>query len=155
MTAKVYKAFTTDKEMEKSGIFLVYDGGIRFLIARAGGANTKFKSVFTHLSKPHRYSIDHGTLSDDVANEMLARVYAQAIILRVDCQDETAADPQKWVENRIFLEDGKLVPATEDRIVKFLTDLPELFKGMQADAGNVANFSQLEEEEDLGNSETS
>lgn len=144
--SSIYKTFGTDKGLEAKGIMVEYDD-IRFLVARAGGANTKFRKVFQAKAKPYRYKIDNDLLSEDLAQKMMAEAYAEAVILRVDAKDKDG----KWAVNMLPTPDGNLVEATTEALTKVLLDLPLLFSDVQSMANNVSNFRKIEEEEDVKN----
>jgi len=144
--ASIYKTFATDKALESKGFMVEYDD-IRFLVARAGGANSKFRKVFQAKAKPHRFKIDNDMLSEELAQKMMAEAYAEAVILRVDSKDKDG----KWVVNMIPQKDGSLTEATHEAVTQVLIDLPLLFTDVQSMANNVSNFRKVEEEEDAKN----
>ena len=153
----IYKTFETDKNIEQEGIEVDY-GDTRFVLARAGGANNRFKKVFQAKTKPYRRQIETDTLSESVARKMLAEAYAEAIIIRVDVAEvDDNNEPilvkgeKKWKLNRIPLEDGTDSPATQERVTALLLDLPELFADIQEMATLASNYRAVEEEADSGN----
>lgn len=154
----LYKSFETNEDVEQEGILVDY-GDARFLLARAGGSNVKFRKVFNRLSTPYRKQISTNSLSEDVARKMLADAYAQAVILRVDIPEvDEKGEPKvdksgekKWKLNRVPLPDGTDSPASTERVIKLLMDLPELFADIQEMAQTAANYRGIEEEEDAGN----
>lgn len=142
----IYQTFSTDPKLETNGILVEYDD-LRFLLARAGGSNAKFRKVFQAKAKPYRYKIENELLSEDVANRMLAEAYAEAVILRADAKDEDG----EWVQNKLPTEDGSLTDATPAKITELLIKLPLLFTDVQSMASNVSNFRREQEEEDAKN----
>lgn len=155
--SSLYKMFASDEAMEKEGVLLNF-GDVRFLIARAGGANRKFAEVFKDKAKPFRYAIDHGQMSEEDSNRLMAEVYAETVVLGWESvvRDEdgrvvkTAAGQPK-VQKKIEGKDGKLVPFTTESCIDLLCDLPDLFRDIQKMAGEAANFRKDEEAEDAGN----
>ena len=129
----LYNQFKTDAYLEnEGGGELDYgDGGV-FTIHRAGGSNKKFQRLLTTRLKPYSRRIENGTLSDDVARDILISTYADAVIV-----DWRGVKDEK---------DNEL-PFTRDNVIKMLCDLPELFADIQEQATKVANFraEQLED----------
>jgi len=145
----LYKTFATDDTAEKQGITVDY-GDTRFLIARAGGANSAFKKCFGTKIKPYRRQIDQGTIDDSVANRLMAEAYAEAVVL--GWQSKTVDDQgnEKWLDT-IEGPDGKPMKFTAENCTKVLIDLPELFADLQVMAGQASNFRTEEVEEDAKN----
>lgn len=153
----IYELFDRDTEIERQGIEVDY-GNARFLIARAGGTNVKFRKVFEAKSKPYRRQIQANMLADEVATRILAETYAEAVILRVDAKpregDEDYYDDvteDGWVPGHIPTRSGELVEDNEKNRVKLLIELEELFLDLQNMASTAANFRREEDDEDEGN----
>ena len=129
----LYSQFKTDANLEnEEGVALDYgDGGV-FTIHRAGGSNKKFQRLLTTRLKPYSRRIENGTLSDDVARDILVSTYADAVIV-------------DW--HGVKDEKDEELAFTRDNVIKVLTDLPELFADIQEQATKVANFraEQLED----------
>ena len=125
--------FGNDKKLEaEEGIRLVY-GEFSIKIARAGGANQKYARKMRSSMKPYKHQIDMGTITEETAQGILADVYADSVILDWD---------------GVKGPDGKVLPFTKENVKKLLLDLPDLFKDIQKQAENFANFrpGDLEEE---------
>jgi len=133
----IYGLFGTDKEMERSGIWLDYGKFGSFLIARAGGSNDRFQKAMERLSRPHRKQIANETLDDDIANDLLLKAFAEAVVL-------------SW--KGIKDKDGREMPFTRDNVIKLFKDLPDLFVDVREQAQKSANYRSEEVETDLGNS---
>jgi hypothetical protein len=119
-----YALFASDKTAETQGIDLDY-GPFRITIARAGGSNRKYSLVFERVVGPHRLAIQNGTFDEDASVRLLAQVYAEAIILGWSGVTDAQGQPLEF---------------NTDNCVKLLTDLPDLFSDIQAQAGKAANF---------------
>lgn len=128
----IYKAFTTDDELERRGIKLDFGNGQWVRIARAGGNNKKFVQLFTSLMKPYARAFQLGTMDDKKAAEILHEAFARAIVL-------------EW---NITGEDDQPIELTVENAKKVFTDLPEFFGTIKVEAENMANFRRqaLEEE---------
>lgn len=157
----LYKTFQTDTDLERTGI-LVNFGSVKFSLARAGGRNKAFKDTFTSKAKRHRVELDNETLSDEMADRIMAESYAEAVILgwwtRVE---DDNGDPildgsgeEQW-DDTIVNAKGETVKYNVDDCVRLLLDLPDLFSTLQQYASKSANFRKELEEEDLGNFEES
>lgn len=145
----LYKTFATDESAEQDGITVDY-GDTRFLIARAGGANHKFKKVFSSKIKPYRRQIDQGTMSDDAALKMLAQAYAESVVLTWQSKTVDEKGKEVWLDT---IEDanGEPLKFSVKNCTQVLLDLPELFTDLQTMAGQAANFKQDEVLEDVKN----
>jgi hypothetical protein len=132
----VYKTFTTDAELENRGVVLDFGSGEWVRVARAGNGNKKFAKLLEELMKPHRRAMTLGTMDDKKANEIMHRVFAEAVIL-------------DW---RITGEDGKEIPFNVENALKVFADLPEFFADIKRESENRANFRREEQEKEKGNS---
>lgn len=120
-----YSMFRTDPKVEAlEGIVLNY-GPFNIRVARAGGANAKFRTVLTDRLRPYRKQMEMGSMDDDVAQKLLAEVYADSVILG-------------W--EGVTNAEGKILPFTRDNVIKVLLDLPDLFKDVQEQASLLSNF---------------
>jgi hypothetical protein len=149
--------FASDEAAEKQGIVLNY-GGVKFLIARAGGGNKRFAEVFKEKAKPFRYAIDHGQMSEEDSNRLMAEVYAETVVLGwetvVKGEDgKTVLDAKKQPKTvkKVEGKDGKMLDFTVENCTQLLVDLPELFRDIQGMAAKAENFRKEEEAADVGN----
>lgn len=136
----LYEVYKTDANKEaEEGIKVDLPGGASISLRRAGGGNGLFDRAMDTVMKPYRRQLQMGTLDDGKADELMARVYARAVV--IDWQGVTD-------------EKGKKLDCTEENVVKLFTDLPDLFEDIKAQASNMANFRRQEQEEVEGNSES-
>lgn len=132
-----YDTFSTDPDLEAgSGVALDYGDAGKITIHRAGGANRKFSTVLDAKLKPYRRQIENGTLDDKIAERVLAEAYAEAVIIG-------------W--SGVSGRDGKPLAFTKANVVGLLTDLPDLFADIKAQATRVSNFRRAAVEADAGN----
>lgn len=151
MSNPLYQMFATDKAVEKEGILINY-GDVRFRIARAGGGNQKFQSVFKELSKPYRRQIDQDQLSDEVSEKIMAEVYARTVILGWDSKDGVEADgTDKWKPTIPSKDGSEQLEFNVKNVMRVLIDLPELFTDIKVMAQKASNFRKEEVAEDAGN----
>lgn len=160
MSAKLYQLFEMDTDLEREGVSVNY-GSVKFQIARAGGRNKAFKDSFTARTKKHRTQIDNETMSEEMADRIMAESYAEAVVLGwwTRKEDENG-DPilkkgeEQWddvIENR----EGKRVKYSIDECVRLFLDLPDLFASLQSYAAKAGNYRKELDEEDMGNLEES
>lgn len=160
MSNFLYKTFEMDVDLEREGITVNY-GTVKFQIARAGGRNKPFKDLFQAKAKKHRTQLDNETMSDDMADRIMAESYAQCVILgwwtRKEDENGDAVlkkGEEQW-DDVIENGEGKLVKYSTDECVKLFLDLPELFQSIQSYATKAANYRKEEDEVDEGNLEES
>ena len=60
----MYDAFGTDKDLEKTGIYLEYET-FRIKVARAGGGNKRFAKMLEAHTRPYRRAMQTETLGND------------------------------------------------------------------------------------------
>ena len=146
--SSIFKTFGTDKTAEVNGVWIKYEG-VRFLIARAGGSNHEYRTVFNAKTKPYRSQIDRNTLPQSEQERLTAEIFAEAIVKKVEVDVDG-----KWVEG-IPTPDGKLVESTKANLVALFLELPELFKDLSACAADAAHFTKEEVQADAKNSKKS
>ena len=131
--ATPYEMFKTDPKIEvEQGVVLDY-GEFKIRIARAGGSNKRFERLLRARMKPHRRQFETDTLPEEVATKLMTGVYADAVVLG-------------W--EGVKDEDGKTLAFNRENVIKLFTDLPDLFRDVQAQAGLVSLFKVIELEED-------
>lgn len=133
--ANPYELFKTDGDLETKGVVLNY-GGFKITVARAGGANKKYSKVFEAKIRPHRRAIANGTLDETTDRQVMAEVYADAVVLG-------------W--EGVTDKEGDEMPFTKANVVKLFTDLPDLFVDVIQQANTVSVFRQDELEVDAKN----
>lgn len=129
--------FLTDADRESGeGIRLDYGEAGAIWIHRAGGKNKKFQSVQTARLKPYERQLASGTMDPDVADRLMAEIYADAVIIGWDKVHRG----------------GKMIKYSRDNVIKLLLDIPELFNDIQEQAFKVANFRAVMIEDAAKNS---
>lgn len=157
MSAKLYQLFEMDTDLEREGISVNY-GSVKFQIARAGGRNKAFKETFNAKTKRHRTQIDNETMSDEMADRIMAESYAEAVVLgwwsrKEDEFGDAILDKkgeEQWADT-VENKQGKMVKYSVEECVKFFLDLPDLFSSLQSYAIKSANYRKELDEEDEGN----
>ena len=159
--SNLYEMFEMDKDLEREGITVNY-GSVKFLIARAGGRNKAFKTVFGAKTKKYRHQIDNETLSDDAADRIIIESYAEAVVLgwwsRVEDKDGdpvlNAKGDEKWVDT-ITDKKGKKIKFSVAACIDLFQDLPDLFANLQQMSQKSSNYRKELDEVDEGNLEVS
>lgn len=137
----LYQKFKTDERLEKEGVWVEYgedESGlpIRFLIARAGGANKRFTMLVEKKMRPYRRALSTGTLDNATALSVMRECFAEAVIL-------------DW-EN-VTDENGEILPYSQHACLKLLTDLPDLFADIRQVAESMSAYKEELREADQGN----
>ncbi len=132
----LYDMYETDPDMEQGGVILNYGDGIRIKVARAGGSNANFVTVFERISRPYRKRLDSGTLSEELAHELYIQVHAEAVV-------------KDW--EGVTDRDGKVMKFSVDNCVKLFKELPDLFADVREAANSISNYRLKEIEDDIKN----
>lgn len=126
----LFDQFETDRDAELKGVYVTYgknkDGNeIRFLISRMGKSNKAYSKAMENATRPHRRSIELGTMDDDLAEEVFKKVFCEKIILG-------------WenVEDR----EGKPIKFNLKNAMQLMTDLPDLYDDLQEQAKKASLF---------------
>jgi len=136
----IYDLYQTDLEKEVEGFWYSITPDVSFLLARAGGANTKFTQALEKKTRPHRQR--GGAFSDDnvtdveLAMSVMKEAFAETVIL--DWKGVTDVT-------------GKKVAYSSASAIKLFNDLPDLFTELRDAAAKQANFRMEEIEEDIKN----
>ncbi|MAR56002.1 MAG: hypothetical protein CMM93_02360 [Rickettsiales bacterium] len=134
----LYDTFGTDQDLEKgSGVTLDYGDAGSITIHRAGGGNRKFYTVMDAVLKPHRHAIQNKTLDKETDDRLMAEIYAKSVIIG-------------W--SGVKGRDGKKLPFNEANAIKLLTDLPDLFADIRANAMSIDTFRKEAQEQEAKNS---
>lgn len=154
MKSNLYKTFATSKEMETKGITVNF-GDQRATIARAGSRNIKYRDLLQARMKPYRFQLDQGTMSEEVADQIIAGVYAETIVLNWEYQVTPASEdgktPAVWAQGIVTSSD-EVVPFTAENVLAVFEELPELFRAVKNEADKASNFRNGAEDSDAKNS---
>lgn len=105
--------FRMDTDKEEQGIWVDFGEGVRFRIRRFKSA--KSVAVRKELDKPHADMIRRGTVSQDVAEELLNRHIAAGIVVDWEGVNETTEDGSQ-----------RPIPYSAETAYRLLKELPEL-----------------------------
>jgi len=99
-----FSEFVTDKKLEEEGVWIEYAQGFSMLVARLG--NSKCQSYLRKLRKPYTRQIQKGTLSDEVAQDLLKKAISKYVLL-------------DW--KGLIEDNGKSIPYSEEKALELLS----------------------------------
>lgn len=133
-----YQLFKMDSRHEQDGINIDY-GDFAIRIARAGGSNERYAKALSKKLRPYRRQMQNDTMDNDVANKILAEVYADTVIV--------GWSSKQFGENAIPDAQNGELKYTRENVIQLLLDLPDLFRDIQEQATKFSNFRVEEIEE--------
>lgn len=145
----LFKLFATSKTLEKEGIWVDY-GEVKFLIARAGGANIAYADLLKAKIRPIRNKVDRDLLTPEEDTRISAELYAEVVIKAVQVKGADGT----WSPG-VPTEDGKVLPFTVANVTALLLELPEMFRDLKNCANDSNKFLKGQEDADLKNSNQS
>lgn len=142
------RQFKTNRSMETEGVRITFghneDGTeIAIVVARAGGANTRFQSVADVVLKPYRRQIANETVDTKVLKERMMEIYAKTVVKsweNVMLSDVTGDE-----------KDTGKAPFTVDNCLKLFIRLPDFYADVQQFADQMTAFRAEELEADAKN----
>jgi hypothetical protein len=152
MSHSIYELYKTEKKIEQDGkAFLFASGNLRLTLARAGGSNQRFEKILTANSKPFRRAIQAELLSNEKAQELMMRTYAEAVIRKWETLMPKEDGTDEFRDGMLVEGHEDLQPKTIDNMVKIFMAYPELFKEVQEEANKLSNYQESLTEEDAKN----
>lgn len=145
-----YALFETDKDVERAGVKIDY-GPFYFQVARAGGANTRFRDVLRQRMAPHKRAVATETMSDDLADKISIDVFAETVVLGWGRTVKVEGKPDKDEPGVITGRDGKDVQFSVEAVKQLFKDLPDLARDIMQQAQSQALFRSAIAELDAGN----
>lgn len=159
-----FAQYEVNEDLETAGVWLV-DPFHRMRVARAGGRNTKFNSIYEALTKPYKRAIQTKTLPKDIDLRLSQELYAKAVITGWSVAD-TEIVKGKTVAKRdeageIIWLDGKMfdpvtyevIDVSVEKIMETFVVKPELYTYVVERSNDVVTYRDEEADEaDLGNS---
>lgn len=140
----IYEAMGVSRDLATDGVRHEFGGGRWMKLAHAHASNKRFARALQRAAREHKYLLDDNNPDTDEGRAVLARVYAESIVLDLGGSWE---------------RDGVTPTAySVDRVVDLLTDpeLPTLFDTVRELAENRATFAAVVAgPEAVGNSEPS
>ena len=142
MKSNLDKFFKTDKDLEKTGVWLTISDDVGFLVKPFRPENPAMKQAMATHFKPVARQMELGTLDPEKEREIMAKLFVQVSLI-------------DWKGIEI---DGQPTPFAKDVAIKFLIGLPDLFKTLMEYAQDFRNYQPEGEENhpefkvDVGNS---
>ena len=159
-----FAQYEVNEDLETAGVWLV-DPFHRMRVARAGGRNTQFNTIYEALTKPYRRAIQTKTLPKDIDLDLSRELYAKAVVKGWSVaeieQDEKGRNRAKRDESgEIVWLDGKMfdpvtyevIDVTVEKIIETFRIKPELYTYVVERANDVTTFRDEDADQaDLGN----
>lgn len=147
-----FAAFETDPSVERDGIKLDY-GAFYFRVARAGGANSRFRDVLRQRMAPHKRAVATETMNDDLADKISIDVFAETVILGWGrpAKDKDGKPTGKDEEGVITWRDGTDRDYSVDSVKELFRLLPDLARDVMVQAQSAALFRSAIADIDAGN----
>lgn len=142
------KQYNTDTSAEKSGVRVTFghnsdDTEIALILARSGGANTRFQSVADVILKPYRRQIQNDTVDSKVLRAKMVEIYAKTVVK--DWENVALSDVTGNEEDKGYAE------FSEENVIALFTRLPDFFSEVQSITDNLSVFRAEGLEEDAKN----
>lgn len=142
MSKSPYDIFGTDPSLEVTGIRIDY-GSFYFQIARAGGENTKFRTIVREKMAPYQRAIELGEMDEKVALKVTGEAFAESVVL--------GWGSPEFGEGKVPGRDGKPVDFSVEACKQMFADLPEMLDDLMKQATKLANFRKAAAADDAGN----
>ena len=138
-----YAMFQTDEAVEQAGVTIEY-GPFYFKVARAGGANNRYRDTLRERLRPHMRALNNGVMNDELANRIYRDVFAETVVL--------GWGSEAHGEGKIAGPDGKPIEFSADAVKQLFKDLPDLASDLMQQAQSFNNFRAAIAELDAKNS---
>ena len=137
----IYDQFSMDKQAEEEGVILDFDDAGSIRILRAGGTNVQYQKKLSAFARKYKRKIDLDLLTEKDARKEMIQIFADTIVIDGELRDKT----------------GKMVKLRNNpsAVVKFFTEMFDLFVYVREQAENMALFRVIEQEEEAKNSGSS
>lgn len=126
----LYKQNRTSDSKETVGVPLQFGQNskgepIVFTVAREGGRNVQYQKIAEQIFKPYRRQIQHQTIDPIVLDNLLAQVYAKAVVKGWEGVEDENDEP---------------MPFSEENCLKLLVDLPVVFDAIKETARDFNQY---------------
>lgn len=137
----LYSAFDMDEDLEVRGVPVNY-GRFVVTIARVGGSNDQYRSVFERESKPVATALELGQLPEKEARQLLYRVFARAVVKNWQFREDGALLTGFGRDAK-----GEVVEFNEKNLIALFTKRHELFLQIKRDAETRELYQSRVQEE--------
>jgi len=132
MSTNLDSMFKTNKDLEVSGVNLIFDNGVMFRVRRFGGGNSqRVKQAMNKHYKPVAKLLESGALPADQDHEITVKAFVESCLITWEGIEK----------------DGKVLEFSEHNAIELFKSLPELFRVVFDYASSGDSYK-----EDLGNS---
>lgn len=134
-----FAMFETDPNLERNGIDIDY-GAFYITVARAGGANDRFRDVLRAKLAPYRRALETETMDDDLADKLAREAFAETVVTgwgRIDKDDDNKEVRTPGV---MPWKDGEDRPFNADAVKELFELLPDFAKDVMGQAQRTALF---------------
>ncbi len=158
-----FAQYEVNEDLETAGVWLV-DPFHRMRVARAGGRNTIFNTIYEALTKPYRRAIQTKTLPKDIDLDLSRELYAKAVIKGWSVAETEIVKgrtvAKKDDKGEIVWLDGKMydpvsfeiIDVTVEKIIETFRVKPELYTYVVERANDVTTFRDEDADQaDVGN----
>lgn len=128
----LHKQFKTDPVKESEGVEIEFEDAQNedesiptFTLSRMGKSNKAYSKALDAATRPYRRQIELNTMKNDVAEELFLTVFINTVL-------------KGW--KNVQDEAGNAIAYSKDAAKTLLTDLPDLYEFLQAEAKLAANF---------------
>ena len=143
--------FETDSASESEGKW-VQIGNAEYLLARAGGANTRYAKEMAAALRPHQRRIQLGQMTNEEGMKLAVGPFVNTVLLNWRMKNPAdKADDAQPVEGKLFSKDGSEVVYSKAKAKEVLLRFTDLFMALQEQASNIANYTPEDAEADAGN----
>lgn len=132
----LYTQYKTDSALETGGVWFEIMDGVKFLIARAGGSNRKYRRALDNRSKPYRHQIRKETIDAEKLRELAMLAFVDACLLDWDGVTDGNDEPMEF---------------SRGNVLKVFNELPEVYDTL-FDAASTAGAYREQEIEEAGES---
>lgn len=143
--------FETDASAEASGKW-VQIGNAEYLLARAGGANTRYAKEMAAVLRPHQRRIQLGQMTPEEGAKLAVGPFVNTVLLNWRMKNPAdKADDAQPVEGSLFDKAGNAVLYSKAKAKEVLLKFQDLFAALQEQSSNIANYTPEDAEADAGN----
>lgn len=137
----LYKLYGTDANKESNGVDITLeaneDGSLpTFTVSRLGDTNKEFQKALRFATKPYERQIQLKTLPEEKDKEIYLDVFVSTIL-------------KGW--QNVLDENGQPMAFNKANAKKLFTDLPDLYKLIQAQASDASLFRKASLEDEAKN----
>lgn len=143
----LYESMQTSKQLENNGIWLDLEH-TQILLARAGGANTKFNAAAEKIAREHKRVMAMDLMSSEKGKQLIFALYAEHVVLDWETQvpegytgPEAPGHVPGYVKG-IARPGGVIVPVTTENIEETFRDLEAVFLVLKETAESHSGFKQ-------------